>query len=209
MSEPARVMLAEDHYLIRAGLASVIAAESDLTVCGEATTGQEALALYRSLRPDVAVLAQRLPGLGGGELTRTLRRESPDAKIIILSSRAGEEEIYSALQAGAMAYVLNSAEREELLQAIRKVAAGQRHIPPDVAVRLAGRVPRSQLSVRELDVLRLLVTGKRNKEIASSLAISEGTAKIHVSSVLCKLGVSDRTEAVTAALQRGIIHLEP
>jgi DNA-binding NarL/FixJ family response regulator len=209
MPETVRVLLADEHYLIRAGLASVLANEADIEVCGEAVTGEQAVALYRSSRPDVALVGLRLPGLSGAEVTQTIRAEAPEAKIIILSSRAGEEEIYSALQAGAMAYVLKSVEREELLQTIRRVASGQRHIPPDVAVRLAGRVPRSQLSSRELDVLRLVVAGKRNKEIAQSLAISEGTVKIHVSSVLCKLGVSDRTEAVSAALQRGIIHLEP
>ena len=129
--------------------------------------------------------------------------------MIVLSVYAGDEEIYTALQSGAMAYLVKSVQREELVLAIRKAVAGQRHIPPEVAARLAERLPRSQLSVRELDVLRLLVGGKRNREIAAALDITEGTVKLHVSSILGKLGVADRTEAVTVALHRGIVQLNP
>ena len=151
----------------------------------------------------------RLPGMSGSEATQAIRGEFPEARIIVLSVYAGDEEIYIALQSGAMAYLVKSVQREELVLAIRKAAAGQRHISPEVAARLAERLPRSQLSVRELDVLRLLVGGKRNREIASALDITEGTVKLHVSSILSKLGVADRTEAVTVALHRGIVQLNP
>lgn len=208
MPEKLRIMLVDDHYLVRVGLASIIGLESDMTVCAEAATGENAVALFRSERPDVTLMDLRLPGMNGSETTLAIRSEFPEARIIVLSTYAGDEEIHGALESGAMAYLLKSVQREELVQTIRKAAAGQRHIPPDVAARLAARLPRSHLSPRELDVLRLIVIGKRNKEIADALDITEGTVKIHVSSVLCKLGVSDRTEAATAALQRGIVQLD-
>jgi two-component system NarL family response regulator len=150
----------------------------------------------------------RLPGMNGSETVHEIRMEFPDARIMMISTYVGDEEIYGALQAGAMAYLAKTVQREELTSAIRKVAAGQRHIPPDIAARLADRVSRSQLSSRELEVLRLLVSGRRNREIAGALVISEGTVKLHVSSILGKLGAADRTEAVTVALQRGIVQLE-
>ena len=207
MPEKLKIMLVDDHYLVRVGLASVIRLERDMVVCAEAATGEQAIALFRSERPDVTLMDLRLPGISGSEATLAIRAESPHARVIVLSTYAGDEEIYVALQAGAMAYLLKTVQREELMQAIRKAAAGERHVPPEVAARLAGRPARSHLSPRELDVLRLIVVGKRNKEIAGALDITEGTVKIHVSSILGKLGVSDRTEAVTVALQRGIIQL--
>jgi two-component system NarL family response regulator len=202
-------MLVDDHYLVRVGLASIIALEADMTVCAEASTGEQAISLFRAERPDVTLMDLRLSGLNGTEATQKILGEFPDARIIVLSTYAGDEEIYKALQAGAMAYLVKSIQREELIAAIRKAAAGQRHIPPDVAARLAERVGRSELSARELEVLRLLVGGRRNRAIASELAITEGTVKLHVSSILSKLGAGDRTEAVTVALQRGIVQLEP
>jgi DNA-binding NarL/FixJ family response regulator len=209
MAGKLRLMLVDDHYLVRVGLASIIALETDMTVCAEASTGEQAIAVFRAERPDVTLMDQRLSGLNGTGATQAILREFPDARIIVLSTYVGDEEIYKALQAGAMAYLVKSIQREELIAAIRKAAAGQRHIPPDVAARLADRVGRSELSVRELDVLRLLVGGRRNRAIASELAITEGTVKLHVSSILNKLGAADRTEAVTVALQRGIVQLEP
>ena len=209
MAEKLRIMLVDDHYLVRVGLASIIALEADMAVCGEASNGEQAIALFRAQRPDVTLMDLRLPGMSGSEATHAIRTEFPEARVIVLSVYAGDEEIYTALQSGAMAYLVKSVQREELVLAIRKAVAGQRHIPPEVAARLAERLPRSQLSVRELDVLRLLVGGKRNREIAAALDITEGTVKLHVSSILGKLGVADRTEAVTVALHRGIVQLNP
>jgi DNA-binding NarL/FixJ family response regulator len=190
------------------GLASVIALEADMTVCAEASTGEQAIGLFRTRRPTVTLMDLRLPGMSGLKTTEAIRAEFPDARIIVLSTYVSDEEIYAALQAGAMAYLVKSVGREELTQAIRKAAAGRRHIPAELATRLADRMSRAQLSTRELDVLRLLVGGKRNREIASVLDITEGTVKLHVSSILGKLGVVDRTEAVTVALQRGIVQLD-
>lgn len=207
MAGKLRIMLVDDHYLVRVGLASIIALEPDMEICAEASTGEQAIALFRTHRPDVTLMDQRLSGLNGSQATQAIHAEFPDARIIMLSTYVGDEEIYNALHAGAMAYLTKSTQREDLIRAIRKAAAGQRHIPAEVAARLAERVGRTQLSARELDVLRLLVGGKRNRVIASELAITEGTVKLHVSSILSKLGVADRTEAVTVALQRGIVQL--
>jgi DNA-binding NarL/FixJ family response regulator len=207
MSSKLKIMLVDDHYLVRMGLASIIALEADMTVCAEAATGEQALALFRVHNPDVTLIDQRLPGMTGSETTQKIRAEYPGARILVLSTYACDEEIYRALQCGAMGYLSKSVQREELTQAIRKAASGRRHITPEVAALLAEGMSRSRLSSRELDVLRLLVGGKRNREIASSLDITEGTVKLHVSSILGKLAVVDRTEAVTVALQRGIVQL--
>lgn len=207
MADKLKIMLVDDHYLVRMGLASIIALEPDMAVCAEAATGEQAIALFRAHRPHVALMDQRLPGLSGSETTREIRREFPEARIVVLSTYVCDEEIFNALQFGAMAYLSKSVGREELIQAIRKAAAGRRHITPEVAALLADGMSRSHLSARELDVLRLLVGGKRNREIASVLDITEGTVKLHVSSILGKLAVADRTEAVTVALQRGIVQL--
>lgn len=208
MADKLKIMLVDDHYLVRMGLASIIALEPDMTVCAEASTGEQALSLFRRHRPDVTLLDLRLPGMNGAETVQAIRAEFPDARLVMISTYVCDEEIYGALQAGAMAYLVKSVQREELIRAVRKAAAGQRHIPAEVAARLADRVTRSQLSTRELEVLRLLVAGRRNREIAGTLDITEGTVKLHVSSILGKLGVTDRTEAVTRALQRGLVQLE-
>jgi DNA-binding NarL/FixJ family response regulator len=150
----------------------------------------------------------RLPGMNGAETTEAMRGEFPDARVVILSTYTGDEEVYLALRAGAMAYLSKSVQREELVRVIRKAAAGERHVPEDLAARLVARDPSSHLSPREVDVMRLIVDGKRNKEIADVLHISEGTVKIHVSNILSKLHVSDRTEAAKEALQRGIVQLD-
>jgi DNA-binding NarL/FixJ family response regulator len=209
MGDTLRLMLVDDHYLVRLGLTSVIALEPDMTVCAEAATGRHAIDLFRQHTPDVTLMDLRLPDLSGTDATRAIRAEYPDAKIIALSTFAGDEEIHMALRAGALAYLVKTVQPEELVDTIRKVASGQRHVPADLAARLALRSPRSHLSPRELDVLKLMIMGKRNKEIATRLDITEGTVKIHVSNILVKLGVADRTEAVTQALQRGIVALTP
>ena len=209
MGTDLRLMLVDDHYLVRLGLSSVIALEPDMRVCAEAATGHQAIQLFRSDRPDVTLMDLRLPDLSGTEAIRTIRAEFPQARIIALSTFAGDEEIHMALEAGALAYLVKTVQPEELVDTIRKAAAGERHVSPELAARLAGRSPRAHLSPRELDVLKLMIQGKRNREIAISLAITEGTVKIHVSNVLSKLGATDRTEAVTQALQRGIVALAP
>jgi DNA-binding NarL/FixJ family response regulator len=202
-----RLMLVDDHYLVRVGLASVIGLESDMEVVAEAATGDQAVEVFRSARPDVTLMDLRLPGIGGTEAIRSIRAAFPDARIIALSTFAGDEEIRMALAAGALAYLVKTVQPEELLDTIRKVAEGRRHVPPDLAARLALRSPRSHLSPRELEVVKLMVMGKRNREIALHLDITVGTVKIHVSNILVKLGAADRTEAVTQALQRGIVAL--
>ena len=208
MAAKLRIMLVDDHYLVRMGLASIIALEPDMTVTAEASTGEQAIALYRTHRPDVTLMDQRLPGLSGSDTTRAIRREFPEARILVLSTYVCDEEIYRALQFGAMGYLSKSVQREELVQAIRRASSGRRHLTPEVAAVLADEMSRSHLSARELDVLRLLVSGRRNRDIASVLEITEGTVKLHVSSILGKLAAADRTEAVTVALQRGIVQLE-
>ena len=208
MADSLNVMVVDDHYLVRMGLASIIAIEPDMVVCAEASSGEQAQAMFRAHRPDVTLMDQRLPGINGAEAIRAIRQDFPDARFVMLSTYVCDEEIYGALQAGAMAYLVKSVQREELLIAIRKAAAGQRHIPPEVAARLADRVAGARLSGREIEVLRLLVSGRRNREIAGALLITEGTVKLHVSSILEKLGADDRTEAVTLALQRGIVQLD-
>jgi two-component system, NarL family, response regulator len=208
MSTPLRIMIVDDHYLVRMGLASIIGVEPDMTVCAEASSGEQAQALFPTQRPDVTLMDLRLPGLSGAETIQTIRQQFRDARFVMLSTYVCDEEVYGALQAGAMAYLVKSVQRDELMTAIRKAAAGHRHIPPEVAARLADRVARSQLSGRETEVLRLMVSGRRNREIAGMLQITEGTVKLHVSSILEKLGAEDRTEAVTVALQRGIVQLD-
>jgi DNA-binding NarL/FixJ family response regulator len=203
-----KIMLVDDHYLVRMGLASIIGIEPDMEICAEASSGEQAQTLFRRHRPDVTLMDLRLPGMNGTEATQAIRGEFPDARIVMLSTYVCDEEIYGALHAGAMAYLVKSVQREELMRAIRKAAAGQRHIPPEVAARLADRVAGAQLSGREIEVLRLLVGGRRNRDIAHALDITEGTVKLHVSSILGKLGAQDRTEAVTVALQRGIVQLD-
>jgi two-component system NarL family response regulator len=208
MAAPLKVMVVDDHYLVRMGLATVIALEPDLTVCAEASSGEQAQALFRTHRPDVTLMDLRLPGASGAETIQAIRQEFRDARFVMLSTYVCDEEVYGALQAGAMAYLVKSVQRDELMTAIRKAAAGLRHIPAEVAARLADRVAGSQLSAREIEVLRLLVSGRRNREVGKVLEISEGTVKLHVSSILEKLGAEDRTAAVTVALQRGIVQLD-
>jgi len=185
----------------------VIGTEADMDVCGQAGTAAQAVELYRAQQPDVVLMDLRLPDMSGAEATAAIRREFPEAKVVVVSTFAGDEDVYAAISAGALAYVLKTVTCEELIEVIRKVAAGRRHIPPEIGARLADRVPRSDLSAREKAVLALLVRGKRNRQIAEDLGITEGTVKVHVSNIILKLGVSDRTEAATAAIERGLVRL--
>jgi len=204
-SPKTRILLVDDHAVVREGLASLLQRQGDLLVVAEAADGASAIHLYRQHRPDLVVLDLRLPDMDGVQVTAAIRAEFPQARLLVLSSFDGDEDIYRALKAGARAYVLKDSTREELLAAVRTVAAGQRSLSAAVAERLAERVTGSELTARELAVLRQIVSGRSNKQIASALSISEGTVKTHVKSILAKLGVEDRTEAAVLALRRGLV----
>ena len=206
--KPIRILVVDDHFMVRMGLSASLNVEPDMEVVAEAGTGEAALEAFRAHRPNLVIMDVRLPGMGGSEATAAILGEFPDAHVLMLSTHSGEEEIYRALQAGAHGYVLKSMVREELLRAIRQAVQGQRYLDPAVASALAARVGHRTLSSRELEVLHLVAKGLGNKEIAAALNIAEVTVKLHVSHVLEKLSVRDRTEAATAALQRGIISLE-
>jgi DNA-binding NarL/FixJ family response regulator len=206
--KPIRILVVDDHFMVRMGLSASLNVEPDMEVVAEAGTGAAALEAFREHRPNLVIMDVRLPGMGGADATAAIVREFPDARVLMLSTHSGEEEIYRALQAGAHGYVLKSMVREELLRAIRQVVEGKRYLDPAVASVLAARVGHRSLSGRELEVLRLVAKGLGNKDIAAALNIAEVTVKLHVSHVLEKLNVRDRTEAATAALQRGIISLE-
>jgi two-component system NarL family response regulator len=194
--------------MVRMGLTASLNAEPDMEVVAEAGTGEAALEAYKRHRPNVVIMDVRLPGMNGVAATAAILREFPDACILMLSTHAGEEEIYRSMQAGARGYVLKSVMREDLLRAIRDVHAGKRHLDPIVASHLAERISHRSLTSREIEVLRMVARGWGNKEIANALNIAEVTVKLHVSHVLEKLNVKDRTEAATAAVQRGIISLD-
>ena len=200
-------MTADDHPLIRDGLAAVIRAEGGLEVVAEAANGEEAIEAYARLHPDIVLMDLRMPVMDGLAATRAILADDPNARIIVLTTYDGDEDIYRALQAGAQGYLLKDMFFEELEDAIRKVHAGAKRLPAVVAERLAERMGASELTLRELEVLQEIVKGKTNKEIATTLHISEATVKSHINNILGKLGVSDRTQAATRALQRGIVHL--
>jgi DNA-binding NarL/FixJ family response regulator len=202
-----RIVCVDDHPIVREGLASIIALQSDMELIGAAESGAEALRLFRASAPDVALVDLRLKDMSGHELTRQILSHSSGVRIIILTSFEGDADIERALAAGARGYVVKGTARDELLAAIRAVHAGRRHIPGPVAEKLAEHLGSEKLSDRELQVLGQIAMGKRNKEIGSALGIAEDTVKMHVKNVLEKLAVNDRTEAVTVALRRGILHL--
>jgi len=194
--------------MVRMGLCASLNVEPDMEVVAEVGSGESAVDAYREHSPLVVIMDVRLPGMSGTEATAAIVREFPDARILMLSTHSGEEEIYRAMQAGARGYVLKSIVREELLRAIREVYEGRQFIDPAVAPLLAQREGHRSLTNRELEVLRLVAKGFGNKEVAAALNIAEVTVKLHVSHVFDKLNVKDRTEAATAALQRGIITLD-
>jgi DNA-binding NarL/FixJ family response regulator len=203
-----RVLIVEDHHIVRQGLVALLSAVPDIDVVGEASDGQQGLDLIAVHHPDVTLLDLRLPVIGGVDVIRRAREQDPGARFIVLTTFDGDEDIYRALQAGAKGYLLKGMRIEELVDAIRAVHAGRTRIPPAVAERLAGRLNGQELTHRELDVLKLIVAGRANKEIASELSISEATVKTHMNNILSKLGVADRTQAATTAIQRGIVHME-
>ena len=207
-----RIVCVDDHPIVREGLASIIALQPDMELIGAVESGAEALRLFRAsapdaTAPDVALVDLRLKDMSGHELTRQILSRCTDVRVIILTSFEGDADIERALAAGARGYVVKGTARDELLGAIRAVYAGRRHIPGSVAEKLAEHLGSEKLSERELQVLGQIAMGKRNKEIGGALGIAEDTVKMHVQNVLEKLEVNDRTEAVTVALRRGILHL--
>jgi DNA-binding NarL/FixJ family response regulator len=206
--EPAvRILVVDDHFIVRMGLIALINTEPDLAVIGETDDGDQAIALFEKLKPDLVLMDVRMPRRSGTDATRHIRQMAPGARVLMLSAFDGDADIHAALEAGAHGYVLKSATGEDLIPAIRAVAAGKRWIPREVATRLKSRNAYEELTAREIDVLNQLARGLANKEIADELKISEYTTKDHLKSILAKLRVADRTQAVTAALQRGIIRL--
>ncbi|HEX6772575.1 MAG TPA: response regulator transcription factor [Acidobacteriaceae bacterium] len=205
---PVRLLVVDDHHIVRQGLVALLATVPEMQVVAEASDGRQALELYRRHQPDVTLMDLRMNTMNGVETTRAIRAEFPNARIIVLTTFDGDEDIYRALQAGARGYLLKGMDTEELLAAIRTVHSGKSRIPAPVAERLAERMNAPSLTERETEVLRLIVGGNSNKEIAAALFISEATVKTHINSLLGKLGVTDRTQAATTALQRGIVHLD-
>jgi two-component system, NarL family, response regulator len=202
-----KVMIVDDHPLMLVGVASIINARSDMTVVAQTGTGEEAVALFSKHKPDVTLMDLRLPGMSGVEAIRKIRSTFPNARFVVLTTYEGDADIHRALEAGAQGYVIKGMPYQTLVDALGRVHKGGRFLPPPVARALASRMPDSDLSAREQEVLLLLASGKSNKDIASRLGITEATVKSHVSAILVRLGVNDRTEAVVTALQRGLVHL--
>lgn len=208
MSDNIRIMIVEDHHVVRQGFIALLRLVEGFEIVAEAPDGDRAIELFRRHKPDVTLMDLRLPTIGGVETITRIRAEFRDARIIVLTTFDGDEDIYRALQAGAKGYLLKGMNSDELIRAIRTVHGGKSRIPSEVAERLAERLSGPTLTERETDVLRLIVSGNSNKEIAGALFISEATVKTHVNSLLGKLGVTDRTQAATTALQRGIVHFD-
>jgi DNA-binding NarL/FixJ family response regulator len=208
MKNKIRIMVVDDHFVVRIGLVGSINIEPDMVVETEASTGQQAIEQFRKNRPDIVLMDLKLLGMDGVETTKIICKEFPGAAIIMLSTHDGEEDIYRSFQAGARSYVLKTAAREDLIHTIRAVHSGQRSVSPVIGARLAERMTRAELTTREIEILKLVARGRSNKEIGGALEIAEVTVKLHVGHILAKLQASDRTQATTIALQRGIFHLD-
>ncbi len=205
MAKKIRIMLVEDHQVVRQGLEALLGTTENQEVVGSVGDGLEAMDLFRSLMPDITLIDLQLPKQGGAETIRRIRAEFPQARFIVLTTFDGDEDIYRALQAGARAYLLKGMPLEELLTTIQAVHKGKLHIPTPVAEKLAERLSGQELTAREMNVLERIVAGRANKEISTDLSISEATVKTHINSLLGKLGVADRTQAATVAIQRGLV----
>ncbi len=201
------VLVVDDHPIMRLGVAAIINAQRDMRVCAQAGSGEEAVKMFKKHRPDITLMDLRLPAMSGLEALRAIRQDDPQARCVVLTAYEGDEDIHQALAAGAMGYLIKGMSHDTLVDALRRVQAGIRFLPPPIARSLADRTPNSDLSPREREVLTLMVHGKSNKEIAATLGITEATVKCHVSVILARLEVSGRTQAVVAALQRGLEHL--
>ena len=202
------VLVIDDHPMIRAGLSATIEPEPDIKVIASADNGREGVELYRQHQPDVVLMDLKMPEMGGVDAIRAIRAEFPLAKIVILSTYEGDEDIYRAMQAGAVTYLLKNTRSEKMIGVIREVAGGARPVQPEVAQKLTDRMFQPVLTPREIEVIRLVARGMRNKEIAAALTITEETAQSHMKNILAKLSVHDRTEAVAVAVRRGIVHLD-
>jgi DNA-binding NarL/FixJ family response regulator len=202
-----RVLVVDDHPIMRVGIAAIIEATPDMTTVAQAGSGEEAVELFEKYLPDVTLMDLRLPGMSGVEAIRNVMAHHPNAKFVVLTTYEGDEDIHQALAAGARSYIIKGMPHDALISALRRVHAGGRFLPPPVSRALNSRIPNSELSAREREVLELIVRGKSNKEIATDLGITESTVKCHVSVILMRLNVADRTQAVVTALQRGLIHL--
>ena len=205
MNPTCRILLVDDHYVVRIGMASSLNLEPDLEVVAEAENGEAAIALYREHRPDLVILDWRLPDLSGGDVIKALHAEFPAARVLVLSAFESEEVIYQALQAGAVGYLAKSSRRPELIGAVRLAAQGKAAFSADIAAKLASRIQRPSLSPRELEVVAELVKGNSNKEIATRLSISENTVKLHITHIMQKLRAKDRTHVASIALQQGLL----
>ncbi len=204
---PIRILTVDDHAVLREGVASLISAESDMTLVGEAGTGLEAIAAYRKLHPDITLMDLQMPNMSGMEAIAAILADSPQARIVVLTTYEGDVQAVRALRAGAWSYLLKSSLRKELIDTIRLVHAGRRYVPPEIAQDIALHAAQEPLTPREMKILELLASGKQNKIIAYELSVSEETVKAHLRNVYAKLGVIDRIQAVTTALRRGIITL--
>lgn len=201
------VLSVDDHPLVREGLAALINDQPDMRIVGQGSTGHEAIKLFHDLQPDVALMDVRLPDMSGIDAMVTILSDFPNARVIVVTSSEGDVEMQRALQGGAKGYVLKSMPPNQVLEAIRKVHAGKKAIPPEIATQLANHMSDETLTGREIEILQQVAEGNRNRDIADRLFISEGTVKVHVKHIMEKLGANDRTQAITIAVRRGIIHL--